>query len=53
MTSLLAKYVSKKFLGESLQNNFGTEVCLMQELVLGRTNSLYRILISNLSPLHD
>jgi hypothetical protein len=26
MTSLLAKYISKRFLGESLKNNFGTEV---------------------------
>lgn len=27
MTSMLAKYVSKKILGESLANKFGTEVC--------------------------
>lgn len=40
MTSLLAKYISKKFLGESLKNNFGTEVCLLRELSLHHTNSL-------------
>ncbi|OBT54552.1 hypothetical protein VE04_05718 [Pseudogymnoascus sp. 24MN13] len=38
MTSLLAKYVSKKFLGESLQNNFGTEDPYFESVPATRLN---------------
>jgi hypothetical protein len=42
MTSIIAKYISKKVLGETMQNNFGKEVIqktylqsLMAKLTLG------------------
>ncbi len=35
MTSFLAKIISKKILGESLQNKFGTEVSLLPGRALG------------------
>ena len=40
MTSVLAKYISKRFLGESIKNNFGTEVRLITGSLPQRTNSL-------------
>ncbi|OBT61354.1 hypothetical protein VE03_09313 [Pseudogymnoascus sp. 23342-1-I1] len=38
MTSLLAKYISKKFLGESLKNNFGTEDPYFESVPATRLN---------------
>ncbi|KFY41914.1 hypothetical protein V494_02724 [Pseudogymnoascus sp. VKM F-4513 (FW-928)] len=38
MTSLLAKYISKKFLGESLKNNFGTDDPYFESVPATRLN---------------
>jgi hypothetical protein len=34
MTTMIANYVGKKFLGETIQNNFGQEVSISQHLIL-------------------
>ncbi|OBT59796.1 hypothetical protein VE03_10563, partial [Pseudogymnoascus sp. 23342-1-I1] len=39
MTSMLAKYISKKLLGESLENNFGTEDPYFESVPATKLNS--------------